>query len=105
VKDEKKLAIVNLGLRELTEDDLLEISETVHSFIHTTLEKRVAPATVKNYEIIVDVNYNTGKELIINAELLLTRPQRQKAEEEVIQKILEETFANLDQWLKENFSQ
>ncbi len=105
MKDEKKLAIVNLNLRELTEDDLLEISETVHSFIHTILEKRVPPATIKNYEIIVDVNYNTNKELIINAELLLMHPKRQNAEEEVIQEILEETFANLDQWLKENFSQ
>jgi len=106
VNDERKLTPLTIGLRVLTEEDLQTISEQIHSFVKSALGKRVPPSRVDNYDIVVDINFNATDGLSVNIEVLEVQPKKiALVDKKVIQETLEDTFKELDQWLKENYSQ
>jgi len=94
-----------VGLRDLTEADIEQISEEVHKIVLTNLNQRTLNRDLDAYDIGIDID-NTKDDLRIDIDISLNLPPRMGLDEEVIIKqTLEDTFAELDKLLKEKFSQ
>ncbi|NHJ38397.1 MAG: DUF3194 domain-containing protein [Asgard group archaeon] len=95
---------MKIGLRELTEDDIQKISEEVFTLVRKNLLKRVSSTKVDNYDIVIDID-NSQEQLRIDIDIISQLLKRkEKVEQEIIEKTLEETFNDLDKLLKEKYS-
>ena len=95
---------MKIGLRELTEDDIQEISEEVFTLVRKYLLKRVPSTKVDSYDILIDID-NSREQLRIDIDIISQLKYRKdKNEQEIIDKTLEETFIELDKLLKEKYS-
>lgn len=104
LSDEESPQITFVGLRELTESDIEQLSEEVLQLVRKFLRERIPKHNVDLYDIAIDIN-NLEEDLIIDIDINLDLPPRFGLnEEEIIQETLDKTFIELEKILKENFS-
>jgi hypothetical protein len=96
--------IDDVGLKELSEEDIQSISEEIHLIIKKILLKRVPANKVDNFDIVIDIDNSQGQ-LQIDIDLISQqRTKYEKSEQEIIDITLEETFVELEKLLKEKYS-
>ncbi|NHK29731.1 MAG: DUF3194 domain-containing protein [Asgard group archaeon] len=95
---------LEIGLRDLTDEDIQDISEEAFTIIKKNLVKRVSPNKVDNYDIVIDID-NSQEQLRIDIDIISQLIRRKSENEQIIiDQTLEETFTELDKFLKEKYS-
>jgi hypothetical protein len=95
---------LEIGLRDLKEEDIQEISEEAFTIIRKKLEKRVSPSKIDSYDIVIDID-NSQEQLRIDIDIISLLVRRNSENEQrIIDQTLEETFTELDKFLKEKYS-
>ena len=104
LSDEESPKITLVGLRELTETDIEQLSEEALQLVRKFLSESIPQHNIDQYDIAIDVD-NSKKDLMIDIDISLNLPPRFNYDEEKIMKeTLEKTFNELEKILKENFS-
>ncbi|MEA2071886.1 MAG: DUF3194 domain-containing protein [Asgard group archaeon] len=94
---------LSIGLRSLTEEDLISITDYSYSVILKHLSQYVSKRDLEYFDIVIDTNYNDV--LSIDLDISLTLPIRLPInEEKVINETLEASFEDIDHYLQENFT-
>ena len=102
--EEESPKITFVGLRELTESDIEQLSEEALELIKNFLGEIIPQHNVDQYDIIIDID-NSDETLVIDIDINLNLPPRYGMDEEkIIQETLDKTFNELEKILKENFS-
>ena len=96
--------ITSIGLKQLSEEDIQELSEVIYDLTRINLRKRVLESKVDFYDIVIDID-NSTKNLQISIDIIYNASNKQKEKEEaLIKDTLDETFAELDKILEEKFT-
>ncbi len=104
LSDEESPQITFVGLRELTESDIEQLSEEALQLVRKFLSEKIPQHNVNQYDIAIDID-NSKEDLKIDIDINLDLPPRFGLdEEEIIQEIMDKTFIELEKILKENFS-
>ncbi len=104
LRREESPQITFVGLRNLTESDIEQLSEDSLQLIRKFLGEIIPQHNVDEYDITIDIDYSDEK-LDIDIDIDLNLPPRYGFdEEEIIRKTLDRTFIELEKILKENFS-
>ncbi|TET27382.1 MAG: DUF3194 domain-containing protein [Candidatus Heimdallarchaeota archaeon] len=104
LSDEESPQITFVGLRELTESDIEQLSEEVLQLVRKFLSEKIPQHNVNQYDIAIDID-NSKEDLKIEIDINLDLPPRFGLnEEEIIQETMDKTFFELEKILKENFS-
>ena len=92
-----------IGLRELTDDDVEALIQEAYEIVRKQLAKRVKPNFVDNFDIVVDVD--TKEDLRIILDIISFLPPRMASNEnEIIDATLKDSFDELDNLLKEKYT-
>jgi hypothetical protein len=101
---EESPQIIFVGLRELTESDIEQLSEEVLQLVRKFLREKIPQHNVNHYDIAIDID-NSKEDLKIDIDINLDLPPRFGLdEEEIIRETMDKTFFELEKILKENFS-
>ncbi len=104
LSDEESPQITFVGLRELTESDIEQLSEEALQLVRKFLSEKIPQHNVNQYDIAIDID-NSKEDLKIDIDINLDLPPRfDLDEEEIIQETMDKTFFELEKILKENFS-
>ena len=104
LSDEESPQITFVGLRELTESDIEQLSEEALQLVRKFLSEKIPQHNVNQYDIAIDID-NSKEDLKIDIDINLDLPPRFGLdEEEIIQETMDKTFFELEKILKENFS-
>lgn len=104
LSDEESPQITFVGLRELTESDIEQLSEEALQLVRKFLSEKIPQHNVNHYDIAIDID-NSKEDLKIDIDINLDLPPRfDLNEEEIIQETMDKTFFELEKILKENFS-
>jgi len=103
-KENQSDDVTNLGLKKLSEEDIIGLSEEIYEFARSNLRKRVQESKVDFYDIVIDVD-NSTENLQISVDIIRNvEAEKVEKEEELIKEILAETFSDLDKLLEEKFT-
>ncbi len=103
-KENQSDDVTNLGLKKLSEEDIVGLSEEIYEFARSNLRKRVQESKVDFYDIVIDVD-NSTENLQISVDIIRNvEAEKVEKEEELIKVILAETFSDLDKLLEEKFT-
>jgi len=104
LSDEESPQITFVGLRELTESDIEQLSDVVLQLIRKFLSEKIPQHNIDQYDIAIDID-NSNEDLRIDIDINLDLPPRFGLDEETItQETMDKTFIELEKILKENFS-
>jgi hypothetical protein len=104
LSDEESPQITFLGLRELTESDIEQLSDEVLQLVRKNLSEIIPQHNVDYYDVTIDID-NSEENLIVDIDIDLNLPPRFGYDEKkIIQETLDKTFLELENILKENFS-
>lgn len=104
LSDEESPQTTFIGLRELTESDIEQLSNEALQLVRKILIEKIPQHNVNQYDISIDID-NSKADLRIAIDINLDLPPRFGLdEEEIIQETMEKTFIELEKILKENFS-
>lgn len=104
LSDEESPQTTFVGLRELTEVDIEQLSNEVLQLVRKFLGEKIPQHNVNQYDIAIDID-NSNEDLKIDIDINLDLPPRFGLDEEkIIQEIMDKTFIELEKILKENFS-
>lgn len=104
LSDEESPQTTFVGLRELTEADIEQLSDEVLQLVRKFLGEKIPHYNVNQYDIAIDID-NSKEDLKIDIDINLDLPARFGLDEEkIIQKTMDKTFIELEKILKENFS-
>lgn len=103
-KENQSDDVTNLGLKKLSEEDIVGLSEEIYEFARSNLRKRVQESKVDFYDIVIDVD-NSTENLQISVDIIRNvEAEKVEKEEELIKEILAKTFLDLDKLLEEKFT-
>ncbi|MCE7745250.1 MAG: DUF3194 domain-containing protein [Candidatus Heimdallarchaeota archaeon] len=104
MSDEESPQTTFVGLRELTESDIEQLSDVVLQLIRKFLSEKIPQHNIDQYDIAIDID-NSNEDLRIDIDINLDLPPRFGLDEEAItQETMDKTFIELEKILKENFS-
>ncbi|NPE06732.1 MAG: DUF3194 domain-containing protein [Asgard group archaeon] len=104
MSDEESPQTTFVGLRELTEVDIEQLSDEVLQLVRKFLSEKIPQHNIDQYDIIIDID-NSKEDLSIDIDINLDLPPRFDLDEEkIIQETMDKTFIELEKILKENFS-
>lgn len=104
LSDEESPQTIFVGLRELTESDIEQLSEEVLQLVQKYLSEIIPQHNVDHYDITIDID-NSDENLSVGFDIELNLPPRFGLDEdEVIREALDKTYIELEKILKENFS-
>ncbi len=104
LSDEENSQTTFIGLRELTESDIEQLSDEVLQLVRKILSEKIPQHNTDQYEITLDID-NSNEDLKIDIDINLDLPPRYGLDEEkIIQETMDKTFIELEKILKENFS-
>lgn len=104
LSDEKSPQTTFVGLRELTEADIEQLSDEVLQLVRKFLGEKIPQYNVNQCDIAIDID-NSNEDLKIDVDINLDLPARFGLDEEkIIQETMDKTFIELEKILKENFS-
>ncbi len=104
LSDEESPQTTFVGLRELTEVDIEQLSDEVLQLVRKFLSEKIPQHNIDQYDIIIDID-NSKEDLSIDIDINLDLPPRFDLDEEkIIQETMDKTFIELEKILKENFS-
>lgn len=104
LSDEENSQTIFVGLRELTESDIEQLSDEVLQLVRKFLSEKIPQHNVNQYDIALDID-NSNEDLKIDIDINLDLPPRYGLDEEkIIQETMDKTFIELEKILKENFS-
>ncbi|HUU77773.1 MAG TPA: DUF3194 domain-containing protein [candidate division Zixibacteria bacterium] len=93
-----------LGLKKLSEDDIEILIDEVYDLTHRNLTKKVPNNRLNDYDIFIDID-TTSDDLNIEIDISYNlSTSKIEKHEKIIKETLEETFNDLDTYLKEKFS-
>lgn len=93
-----------LGLRKLSEDDIEILIDEVYNLAHQNLSKKVPSNRLNDYDIFIDIDTTTedlNVEIDISYNLSTNKIEKH---EKIIEETIQETFNDLDTYLKEKFA-
>lgn len=104
LSDEENSQTTFIGLRELTESDIEQLSDEVLQLVRKFLSEKIPQHNTNQYDIALDID-NSNEDLKIDIDINLDLPPRYGLDEEkIIQETMDKTFIELEKILKENFS-
>ena len=104
LSDEESPQTTFVGLRELTESDIEQLSDEVLQLVRKFLREKIPQHNIDQYDIAIDID-NSKEDLRIDIDVNLDLPPRFGLDEEkIIQETMDKTFIELEKILKENFS-
>ena len=104
LSDEENSQTIFVGLRELTESDIEQLSDVVLQLVRKFLSEKIPQHNRDQYDITIDID-NSNEDLKIDIDINLDLPPRYGLDEEkIIQETMDKTFIELEKILKENFS-
>lgn len=104
LSDEESPQTTFVGLRELTEVDIEQLSDEVLQLVRKFLSEKIPQHNIDQYDIAIDID-NSKEDLSIDIDINLDLPPRFDLDEEkIIQETMDKTFIELEKILKENFS-
>lgn len=104
LSDEESPQTTFVGLRELTEVDIEQLSDEVLQLVRKFLSEKIPQQNIDQYDITIDID-NSKEDLSIDIDINLDLPPRFDLDEEkIIQETMDKTFIELEKILKENFS-
>jgi len=104
LSDEESPQTIFVGLRELTEADIEQLSDEVLQLVQKFLREKIPQHNIDQYDIAIDID-NSKEDLRIDIDINLDLPPRFGLDEEkIIQETMDKTFIELEKILKENFS-
>jgi len=104
LSDEESPQTTFVGLRELTESDIEQLSDVVLQLIRKFLSEKIPQHNIDQYDIAIDID-NSNEDLRIDIDINLDLPHRFGLDEETItQETMDKTFKKKKKILKENFS-
>ena len=104
LSDEENSQTTFIGLRELTESDIEQLSDEVLQLVRKFLSEKIPQQNTNQYDIALDID-NSNEDLKIDIDINLDLPPRYGLDEEkIIQETMDKTFIELEKILKENFS-
>ena len=104
LSDEESPQTIFVGLRELTESDIEQLSDAVLQLVRKFLSEKIPRHNIDQYDIAIDID-NSKEDLRIDIDINLDLPPRFGLDEEkIIQETMDKTFIELEKILKENFS-
>ncbi len=104
LSDEESPQTIIVGLRELTEADIEQLSDEALKLVRKFLREKIPQHNIDQYDIAIDID-NSKEDLRIDIDINLDLPPRFGLDEEkIIQETMDKTFIELEKILKENFS-
>jgi hypothetical protein len=105
LKETEVSEVENIGLKELTEEDITTISEKAYSIVQKQLIKHIPSRKIKSYDIIIDIDTRNDK-LVVDIDINIDFPNERIKDknESLIRKIIEASFVEIDSILEEKFT-